>query len=72
MAEIRPTLEFRMVVTRTELVDDGDTESARIHLSEYGRDLKADVDVVVRGKENVARFVVGEFFSLQLTPHERR
>jgi hypothetical protein len=72
MAQAQPVLEFRMVVTRTELVEAGDNASARVHLSEYGRDLEAGVDVVVTGKENIARFVVGELFSLHLMPHERR
>jgi hypothetical protein len=72
MVQPNPVLELRMVVVRTELIEGGESASARVHLSEYGRDLKADVDVVVTGKDNIARFIVGEFFSLRLAPHERR
>ena len=66
MTEMVGELEFRMVVVRTELVDRG----ARVHLSEFEKDPKTDLDIPV-AKEGLAHFVVGELFTVKVTPHER-
>ncbi|HTE83234.1 MAG TPA: hypothetical protein VK821_00710 [Dehalococcoidia bacterium] len=67
MTELDGELDFRMVVVRTELVDNG----ARVHLSEYEKDAKTDLDVLV-GKNHLAGFVVGQLFTVKLIPHERQ
>jgi hypothetical protein len=66
MTEMVGELEFRMVVVRTELVDSG----ARVHLSEFEKDAKTDLDIPI-AKESLVRFVVGQLFTVKVIPHER-